>query len=198
LHVVAGAWALGGCGLQGTVGSYRSGGGAEDRSGGTLSATTQAFRSSNAVVGARTGIVLDEDGAHVKHAALQGGYDFLVHPRVAIEPALELGAGGPFAARYRGVGAYVGGASAVRFRLCGAQDLEPSFSVLHLGLELVVGQRFGWWSAPDAVRSPNGFLEYGGEIGLRLVLGSDLAAGPQGRPRGDEPPVPDGRPRASR
>ncbi|HEU4408171.1 MAG TPA: hypothetical protein VFS43_23110 [Polyangiaceae bacterium] len=150
----------------------------------SVSASLNAGREHRGIVGARLTGAYD-DGLAIRAGALRGGYDFVVVPGwLTLEPAIELGAGGPANRLYSGTGAYGGLAGTARLRPLPNSDRGPAFNVLYFTPELVLAPRAGFWMAPEG--QGRGFdVEYAGELALRLVFGSDLAGPPQGRPGND-------------
>lgn len=172
-----------GCGFQIGAGMAATARG-EARATTSVSAALNAGRKHRGIVGARlTGRY--DNGFAIRAGALRGGYDFVVVPGwLTLEPAIELGAGGPVNRLYSGTGAYGGLAGTARLRPLPNSDRGPAFNILYFTPELVFAPRGGFWMAPEG--QGRGFdFEYGGELALRLVFGSDLGGPPQGRPGND-------------
>jgi hypothetical protein len=147
----------------------------------SASATLQAERASNGIVGARLVSVAD-NGLAIRSGAVHAGWDFvLVRGWLYAEPGLDLGAGSPVHRVYSGIGAYGGLSGVLRFRPLPNPSRDPAFSIFHVALpEIIVAPHAGWFMPPEQDRS-NGFDFQGGfEVALRVALGSDFASGPQG------------------
>lgn len=170
-----------GCAFQATSGPSWAG---QDRSAAalTVGASTWGYRNSGAVVGGRVGMAIDH-GLIPHQGVVTGGYDWRVVPGwVSLQPGLDLGLGGPVAAgAYPGIGAYLGAAATARVRICGVNDAEPSFTLIAPVLELVVTGRGGGWMPPEGNASTALVGEYAVEMGLRIALGTDVAAEAQGK-----------------
>jgi hypothetical protein len=181
---------LTGCAAQiGAAGSYTSAD-TPDRVALSTTLTSRASRKSAPVVGVRSTQTIDH-GILLKQVALHGGYDgWLAGGRLILEPGIDLGAGGPLSDRYDGIGAYAGAAGSARLRLAflGDDDLKRSYSIVFVGVELVLAPRYGVWFPPEESSKRHVVPEFGFEGGLRFVFGSDIVGSAQGRPAGEDRP----------
>lgn len=169
-----------GCAFQTTTGGAWT---ATERPAWSISTggTMQALRASNVVVGGRVVSKVD-DGFVVRSGMLHAGYDVVGEgTRLAIEPGVDIGLGGPVVPRYDAIGSYIGTSVNLRCRLVGG-DQEPSYNIAFPFVEVVFSPRSGVWMPPEGSGDVRLYHDLGLEVGLRIGFGSDLASAAQGRP----------------
>ncbi|HVH47606.1 MAG TPA: hypothetical protein VM925_34960 [Labilithrix sp.] len=168
-----------GCAVQTTTGGAWT---AEQRPVWAVSAggTMQALRKSNVVVGGRATSRID-DGFVLRSGVLHAGYDIVSEKtRLAIEPGVDIGLGGPVVSRYGGIGSYLGTNVNLRCRVAGG-DQEPSYNIAFPFVEVVFSPRSGVWMPPEGSGNVRLYHDLGLEFGLRIGFGSDVASAAQGR-----------------
>ena len=172
------ATASSGCALQATSGLNWAG--ERHPASLVLGGTTESSHRNGATFGARVGMGFD-NGLVPKQGLIHVGGDVRAVPGwLVVEPRLELGLGGPIASAYSGVGAYLGGATNVRLRVCGVNDAETAFNVIGTRFDLVLGGRLGAWAPPEG-GSARLTVEGGLELGVRVAFTTDIVSGPPGK-----------------